>query len=152
MVISKTSFVMSPSMWLSLFDSTSNGFLKIRQQARYRYRYRYDTYVCHTHRLRRSQTALDNFEAALTRAEDEAAQGPEKVNSERLSKAQAAKKEKAAARRETKAAEGGGGDEEEEDEEVGEGDWERCTEESLAKALEEAKEAVNHSRSYLIGE
>lgn len=106
----------------------------------------------HTRRLRRSQQAIVNFEAALTRAEDEAVQGPEKVNSDRLSKAQAAKKEKAAARREAKAAAGGDDDEEEEEEEVGEGDWERCTEESLAKALEEAKEAVNHARSYLIGE
>lgn len=101
--------------------------------------------------MRRSQTALDKFEAALTKAEKEAAEGPEKVNNERLSKAQAAKKAAAAAKREATAAEGGGRDEEEE-EEVGEGDWERCTEESLAKALEDAKEAVNHSRSYLIGE
>ncbi len=114
----------------------------------------YVTQLCisRTHRLRRSQTALNNFEAALTRAENEAAEGPEKVNNERLSKAQAAKKAAAAAKREAKGAEGGGGDEEEEEEEVGEEDWERCTEESLAKALEEAKEAVNHSRSYLIGE
>lgn len=43
-----------------------------------------------------------------------------------------------------------GGDEEQ-DEEVGEGDWERATEESLGKALEEAKASVSHATSYLIG-
>lgn len=93
--------------------------------------------------MRRSEQAIGNFENALTRAEEEAAQGPEKVNNDRIEKARKAKK----------AAAGGAGAElEGGDEEVGEGDWERASEESLAKALEEAKEAVNHARSYLIGE
>lgn len=95
--------------------------------------------------MRRSQQAIENFETALTRAEDEAAQGAEKVNHDRIAQAQKAKKA-------AKEAAGEGGAGAEEDEEVGEGDWERATEESLAKALEEAKEAVNHARSYLIGE
>lgn len=91
--------------------------------------------------MRRSQQAIENFETALTKAEEEAAQGTEKVNNDRIEEAQKAKK----------AAAGEAGAEGEEVE-VGEGDWERATEESLATALEEAKEAVNHARSYLIGE
>lgn len=109
--------------------------------------------------MRRSQQAVENFEAALTRAEEEAAQALEMVNNGRLAEAQKAKKAAAAvARQEAKAAAGEAGAQEEEEEEggeeeeIGEGDWERASEESLAKALEEAKEAVNHARSYLIGE
>lgn len=93
--------------------------------------------------MRRSQLALERAEAALTQAEDESAQGAEKVNNTRLSAAQTAKKARAGERK---------GDDEEEEEEVGEGDWERATEESLAKALEEAKDSVNHARSHVIGE
>lgn len=94
--------------------------------------------------MRRSQLALEKAEAALTQAEDESAQGVEKVNNTRLSAAQAAKKAGAEERK-------GDDDEEEEEEEVGEGDWERATEENLAKALEDAKDAVNHARSHVIG-
>lgn len=93
----------------------------------------------------------------MTRAEEEAAQGPETVNNERIAEAQKTNQAKAAeARREAKAAAGEAGAEEEEEEEgdveIGEGDWERATEESLEKALKEAKESVTHARSYLIGE
>ncbi|CBN78798.1 GTB1; RNA binding / hydrolase, acting on ester bonds, also similar to transcription elogantion facto [Ectocarpus siliculosus] len=95
-------------------------------------------------RMRRSQLALEKAEAALTQAEDESAQGVERVNNTRLSAAQAAKKAGAEERK-------GDDGEEEEEEEVGEGDWERATEESLAKALEDAKDAVNHARSHVIG-
>eukprot|EP00903_Cladosiphon_okamuranus_P017486 g16106.t1 len=93
-------------------------------------------------RVRRSQQAIENFEKALTKAEEEAAQGAEKVNNDRIAEAQRTKKG---------AAGGTGAEGEEAEIEIGEGDWERATEESLAKALEEAKEAVNHARSYLIG-
>lgn len=101
--------------------------------------------------MRRSQQAIELSKAALTKAEDEVDKGVEKVNNDRLSEAQEAKKKAAAARRQA-AGEGAEEEEEEEEpEEVGEGDWERASEESLAKALAEAKEAVTHAESYLIG-
>lgn len=72
------------------------------------------------------------------------------MNSARLADWVKAKEKKAAkeAAGDGAAEEGG----EEGEEEGGEGDWERATEESLAQALADAKEAMNHSKSYLIGE
>lgn len=74
------------------------------------------------------------------------------MNNDRLGAAQAAKKEKKAAAARRAEAEDEMRDDGEEDEEVGDGDWERATEESLAKALKDAKASVSHATSYLIGD
>lgn len=96
-------------------------------------------------RLKRSEQALEKAEAALPAAEERCSEGPEKVNNKRLQEAQAAKATAVAAKK----AEGGSIEEGEED--VGEGDWERTTEEKLSSDLKDAKDAVNHAKSYLIG-
>lgn len=41
---------------------------------------------------------------------------------------------------------------EKEAEDVGDGDWERATDESLEKAVSDASDAFKHATSYVIGE
>lgn len=101
--------------------------------------------VSPTKRLRRSEQALKNAESALAAAEENSAEGFEKVNSKRLSEAQAMKEAAVAAKKEA------GGAVEEGEGVVGEGDWRRATEETLEKELSDAKEAFSHSKSYVIG-
>ncbi|CAM9648035.1 unnamed protein product, partial [Ascophyllum nodosum] len=95
-------------------------------------------------RLRRSELALSNAKIAVEKAEAELEAGFEAINKMRLVAAKAVKAAQVAAKKEA-------GEFEEEDAEVGEGDWQRATKESLEAALEEAKEAHTHASSYVIG-
>ena len=80
----------------------------------------------------------------MEKAEAELEAGFEAINKMRLVAAKAVKAAQVAAKKEA-------GEFEEEDAEVGEGDWQRATKESLEAALEEAKEAHTHASSYVIG-
>lgn len=93
-------------------------------------------------RLRRAEVARDHSKKSLEGAEQEAVEGPQKVNNKRLEEEQA---KKAAAKQ-------GAEEMEDEEDEVEEGDWERATEEGLASALSDAKDRFTHSTSYVIGE
>lgn len=95
-------------------------------------------------RLRRAELALERSRKALAKAETESADGPDPVNERRLEEAREAKAKQVAARVEA--------GEEDVNEEVADSDWTRATEESLAEALEEAKETFKHSGSYVVGE